>query len=250
MSIPITSKVGSFINNVRPLSTPSTASTPATSAAASIYGNDQKVASPVSNYQSKISSINDWSKSITDQTRASALAKKAAKEAAVQLKQQQTQSRAKLGSTGTRLVSKSEASTYTGPLSGRRAQIVSSAKSLLGTPYAWGGGGYGNRGSHGIGKGTENVIGVDCSGLTSYAYSTVGIRLPRTARGQLTSGYKTDISNLQPGDLVVWKSGGHTSIYIGNGQIIESPNVGKTVRIRTLGKNEPVVGVRLNLDGA
>lgn len=138
---------------------------------------------------------------------------------------------------------------YSGPATGSRAQLVKSALALQGTPYAWGGGGYGNRGSRGVGKGTQNVVGVDCSGLTSYAYSTLGIRIPRTAKGQGTIGYRTSVKNLQPGDLVVWNNGSHTSMYIGNGQIVESPNVGKTVRVRTLRPGEAVTGVHIKLPG-
>lgn len=133
--------------------------------------------------------------------------------------------------------------------SSARQQLVRSAMGLLGTGYAWGGGGYGVRSSRGTGKGTQNVIGVDCSGLTTYAYSTIGIRIPRTARQQGTIGYKTSIKNLRPGDLVVWNNGAHTSMYIGNGQIIESPNVGKRVRIRSLRPGEAVTGIHLSLSG-
>jgi len=131
---------------------------------------------------------------------------------------------------------------------GARAQLISAAESLLGTPYAWGGGGYGVRSSRGVGMGTQNVIGVDCSGLTSYAYSTLGIRLPRTARQQGTIGYRTAVRNLQPGDLVVYTNGKHVMMYLGNGQVIESPKPGGRVRIRSLG-NESVFGVHINLPG-
>jgi len=130
----------------------------------------------------------------------------------------------------------------------QRATVVNAALSLIGTPYAWGGGGYGNKGSRGVGKGTQNVIGVDCSGLTSYALSTIGLRVARQSDQQLrTSGYKTSINNLQPGDLVGWARGGHVAMYIGNGMIVESPNVGKTVRTRKIYPGEAVFGVHLNL---
>lgn len=125
-----------------------------------------------------------------------------------------------------------------------RQKVVREAMGLLGTGYAWGGGGYGNRSSRGTGKGTQNVIGVDCSGLTSYAYSTLGIRLPRQSDQQLRStGYKTKVQNLRPGDLVGWARGGHVAMYIGNGQIIESPKPGGHVRIRTLGSGDSRAGV-------
>ena len=142
---------------------------------------------------------------------------------------------------------------YSGPASSQRQHLVSQAEGLLGTPYAWGGGGYGNRGSRGTGYGTENVVGVDCSGLTSYAYSQIGIRLPRVAAGQLTTtGYKTNVNNLAPGDLVGWNGLGHVAMYIGNGRIVESPHAGATVRIRALGAsdtNRGVFGVHIKLPG-
>ena len=146
-----------------------------------------------------------------------------------------------------------DTSTYTGPVSGTRQAITDQAKSLLGTGYAWGGGGYGIRSSRGTGLGTENVIGVDCSGLTSYAYGTVGVRLPRVAAGQLTTaGYKTAVKNLQPGDLVGWNGLGHVAIYLGNNQVIESAKPGTVVRIRSLGSSDAsrgVFGVHVKLPG-
>lgn len=138
-------------------------------------------------------------------------------------------------------------------VSGARAQLVRQAQSLLGTPYAWGGGGYGNRSSRGTGKGTQNVIGVDCSGLTSYVYGTIGVRIARQSDAQLrTSGYRTSINNLKPGDLVGWAKGGHVALYIGNGQIIEAPKPGSAVRVRSLGSydyNGGVYGVHVKLPG-
>lgn len=137
---------------------------------------------------------------------------------------------------------------YTGPATGQRATLVQSALSLRGEKYAWGGGGPGRRQSHGVPGGPgSNVVGVDCSGLTSYAYSQIGINIPHLARRQLTMGYKTALRNLQPGDLVVWNNGRHTSMYIGNGQIVESvPSTGPRVsRLPTRG----VTGVHLRLPG-
>lgn len=138
---------------------------------------------------------------------------------------------------------------YTGPMTGARAELIQAAQSLLGTPYAWGGGGYGVRSSHGIGMGTENVVGVDCSGLTSYAYSTLGIRIPRTARQQGTIGYRTSVNNLRPGDLVVYSSGTHVMMWLGNGMVIESPKPGGFVRIRALSSSESYYGVHIQLPG-
>lgn len=136
--------------------------------------------------------------------------------------------------------------------SGVRAQIVSNAQKMIGTPYAWGGGGIGNRASRGTGKGTQNVVGVDCSGLTSYVYGLVGLKLPRQSDRQLATGVKTNISNAQPGDLVGWGPGGHVAVYAGNGMIIEAPKPGGFAQARKLSASDNrrgVYAVRLRLPG-
>ena len=132
---------------------------------------------------------------------------------------------------------------------GVRQQLLNTAFGMLGIPYAWGGGGIGNRSSRGIGLGTTNVVGVDCSGLTSYVYGTLGIKLPRKSDAQYASGVRTSIANAKPGDLVGWGKGGHVAIYIGNGQILHSPRPGQKVQIRNIFKGENVFAVSLSLPG-
>lgn len=132
---------------------------------------------------------------------------------------------------------------------GVRGQILNAAVGMIGTPYAWGGGGIGVRSSRGTGKGTQNVIGVDCSGLTSYVYGLYGIRLPRTANAQSTTGVRTNIANAKPGDLVGWAKGGHIAIYMGDGYILHSPQPGKTVTMRKLFQGEQVFAVSLSIPG-
>lgn len=128
-------------------------------------------------------------------------------------------------------------SQYSGALTNNDARntVVNSAFSMIGTPYAWGGGGYKNAGSRGTGKGTQNVVGVDCSGLTSYAYGQLGIKIPRHSRDQLRNGVRTSLKNAKPGDLIGWSSGsgivGHVGIYIGNGKMIHSPQPGSRVKV-------------------
>ena len=75
-------------------------------------------------------------------------------------------------------------------------QVVDYAAQFLGTPYVYGGNG-------------PNSF--DCSGFTSYVYRHFGYTL----------------SELQPGDLVFFKSGGskpvsHVGIYVGGGQFIHA----------------------------
>lgn len=75
-------------------------------------------------------------------------------------------------------------------------------------------------------------IGFDCSGLVYYAYKQLGITLSRNSAAQFSNGYSVDSSNLIPGDLVFFSSGGmidHVGMITGyDGTFIHasSPGVG------------------------
>ncbi len=69
---------------------------------------------------------------------------------------------------------------------------IKKAKSLIGTPYKFGG---------------TTRKGMDCSGLTSTAYSAAGVQLPRTSSSQSTFGKSRSTSALQKGDLVFFAMG-------------------------------------------
>nr|VDG63234.1 NLP/P60 family protein [Streptococcus thermophilus] len=104
------------------------------------------------------------------------------------------------------------------PSQGER--IVSIAKSKIGSPYVYGAAG-------------PNAF--DCSGFTSWVYAQVGKQIPRTSQSQASAGRKVAISDLQPGDIVVYYGGAsHVAIYAGNGQIIDALNSGTPVGYRPL----------------
>jgi len=66
-------------------------------------------------------------------------------------------------------------------------------KELIHTPYRWGG--------------EIPHKGMDCSGLTYYAYNErLGYNIPRTAKEQFQIGKKIPTSELQFGDLVFFKT--------------------------------------------
>ena len=78
-------------------------------------------------------------------------------------------------------------------------------------------------------------VGFDCSGLMLYAYNGAGVALPRVSRNQFRTGRKVPISDLRPGDLVFYgEPVSHVGMYIGNDEIINAPQTGEVVSIKTM----------------
>ena len=96
------------------------------------------------------------------------------------------------------------------------AAAVRNALTQQGVPYAWGG--------------TTPGVGLDCSGLTQWAYGQAGVDIPRLAQEQ-GIGNQVDQNNLMPGDLAVWD--GHVAMVIGNGQMVEAGDPVEISAIRT-----------------
>ncbi|MFE3757106.1 C40 family peptidase [Nocardia tengchongensis] len=97
------------------------------------------------------------------------------------------------------------------------AEAVRSALSAVGTPYVWGG--------------VTPGVGVDCSGLTQWAYGQAGVALPRLAQEQGIGHASVGPGDLMPGDLAVWD--GHVALVIGNGQLVEAGDPVQIGPIRT-----------------
>ena len=117
------------------------------------------------------------------------------------------------------------------PAAGADAAIAE-ARRQLGKPYQWGG------------SGPDSF---DCSGLTSWAWRAGGKALSHSSRAQWSETSRVDIGDLQPGDLVFYGSPiHHVGLYIGDGQMIEAPETGKTVRIATIYRSGYVGAGRVN----
>ncbi|WP_033292023.1 C40 family peptidase [Amycolatopsis jejuensis] len=92
----------------------------------------------------------------------------------------------------------------------------------IGLPYVWGG------------NGTRDPDpGFDCSGLTTAAYGSAGVKLMRTADTQFRS--VTHVDEPQLGDLIFYGEPAtnihHVGLYIGNQQMIDAPQTGQAVQV-------------------
>jgi cell wall-associated NlpC family hydrolase len=96
------------------------------------------------------------------------------------------------------------------------ASAVRHALTQLGVPYQWGG--------------TAPGVGLDCSGLTQWAYHEAGLNIPRLAQEQ-DVGAAVEAGSLRPGDLAVWD--GHVAMIIGNGTMIEAGDPVHLSSVRT-----------------
>ncbi|MED3727959.1 C40 family peptidase [Priestia filamentosa] len=116
--------------------------------------------------------------------------------------------------------------------------LIRSGKQFLGLPYLWAG---------------MSGYGFDCSGFTYTLYKSHGITIPRDSSVQATHGKPVEREDLQKGDLIffAYEEGKgrvhHVGMYIGNGEMIHSPNTSTTVKIdkiETSGYGEEYAGAR------
>jgi cell wall-associated NlpC family hydrolase len=103
-----------------------------------------------------------------------------------------------------------------------REELIKTANSFIGVPYLWGG--------------ASPDTGFDCSGLTMTVYQLNGLNLPRSSQEQFNLGMPVEENELLQGDLVFFATSNgpqvsHVGIYVGDGQFIHAPGMGKTIRI-------------------
>ena len=199
---------------------------------AQLTAKSDQLSQTISSKQAEVANLDEQLQAaiIAEEQRKAEEARKAAEEAAKQQQaqsQQNQQTNTPSGGNGTNIETPSapsqpqapsapsapETDNNSGGNTSAAQTIVNAAYSQLGVPYVWGG--------------TTPGVGLDCSGLTSYCHRVAGISIPRTSSEQLAGGRR--VSNPQPGDIC-WTPG-HVAIYIGNGQMIEAPDIGQVVKI-------------------
>jgi cell wall-associated NlpC family hydrolase len=99
----------------------------------------------------------------------------------------------------------------------RAATAVKAAIGCCGTPYVWGGNTPGR--------------GLDCSGLTKWAYAQAGVDLPRLAADQSQGATPVSPGDVMPGDLAIWD--GHVAMVVGDGKMVEAGDPVQIDPIRT-----------------
>lgn len=114
-------------------------------------------------------------------------------------------------------------------VSSTRASLVEYAKKFLGNRYVYGG--------------TSLTNGTDCSGFSMGVFGHFGFGLPRTSGSQASSTRTISGSDVKPGDLFFYGSGGHVShvaIYIGSGMIIHASNPRSGIKISNAYYRSPI----------
>ncbi|MEV8064885.1 C40 family peptidase [Streptomyces sp. NPDC085995] len=113
------------------------------------------------------------------------------------------------------------------PPTAQGEEAVRYAVRQLGKPYRWGAAG---------------PLAYDCSGLTSQAWARAGTPIPRTSQEQWARLKRVPLSELRPGDLVVYfPEATHVALYLGDGMVVQAPRPGAAVKVSPLAAN-PVLG--------
>lgn len=112
------------------------------------------------------------------------------------------------------------------PASGNARVALQTAYAQIGKPYRWGAAG---------------PDSFDCSGLTMYSWRAAGVSLPHSSRAQFSATKRVARGDLQPGDLVFFGSPiHHVGMYVGGSSMINSPETGERVGIRSMERRDYV----------
>jgi cell wall-associated NlpC family hydrolase len=109
-------------------------------------------------------------------------------------------------------------------------ELLARAESLIDSPYYFAG---------------QTPEGFDCSGFTRFLFAYFGILLPHGVTSQAELGKHIPASQAQLGDLVVRNDYSHIGVYVGDGQMIHSPQPGDSVKRSLIGDMSTLHFVRI-----
>ncbi|MFF2184261.1 NlpC/P60 family protein [Streptomyces sp. NPDC058155] len=113
-------------------------------------------------------------------------------------------------------------------------EALTYAVEQIGKPYLWG---------------ADGPEAYDCSGLTSRAWTRAGVAVPRTSQEQWAELERVELSELRPGDLVVYfPKATHVAMYLGDGKVIHAPRPGARVKVSPIASNPLLGAVRPDPD--
>ena len=124
------------------------------------------------------------------------------------------------GSSGSNSATQDLIANYPAP-SGMAGVAVKAALGQIGVPYRY----------------ATALPGVsfDCSGLTYDAWAQAGVVLPRNSRMQSNALPSVPKTDAKPGDLIFYYNPiSHVGLYLGDGQMVHAPALGKNVSITSV----------------
>lgn len=131
-------------------------------------------------------------------------------------------------SSGSSSSSSSSSGSSSSSSSSKGSQIASYAQKFVGNRYEYGG--------------TSLTNGADCSGFIQSIYRNFGYSIPRTSGEQSRTGRAVNLSELQPGDIIYYTSGGsvnHVALYIGSGKVVHASNPRDGIKISVYNYRTP-----------
>ncbi len=134
--------------------------------------------------------------------------------------------------TTTSNASTTKTKTFAKPLKINRNDLVSYAKTFIGTPYKYGS--------------AIPANGLDCSGFIMVVFAHFDVKTPRVSRDFTNEGTTIKLSNAKAGDLILFTGSDNSTGIVGHIGIVTDAGSTLTFISSTSGKNIGVVEAKLS----
>jgi cell wall-associated NlpC family hydrolase len=122
--------------------------------------------------------------------------------------------------------------TFVKPLKINRTDLVSYAKTFIGTPYKYGS--------------TTPANGLDCSGFIMVVFGHFDVKTPRVSRDFTNEGTTIKLSEAKAGDLILFTGSDNSTGIVGHIGIVTETGSVLTFISSTSGKNIGVIEAKLS----